>query len=471
MPTIICPHCGVSNREGSNFCNNCGTALRLPDDAPRRSTSRTESDVVASDDASSASEPDVTDRSATPAESTPSHLEAPYQQPWLAPVEDEEEDEPGDTAGAPAPADDAEAATTPTPNAEPPRERLLTGVQGLLEPHAIAMPSASAPLRGVPQAAPGIGPSSATPLSAAEWRHLRQILTEEPQVAQPVQPPKPGQSVSLRLPWLFLLLGIGLTLPILLRIPAPGGAPHIWPGVRAAHTAIQTAPDSRDVLVFWAYDPATAGEMDRVAQPVITHLLARDHRLRLASPLPGGIAVARRLLAQIQSEGELRFFAPPRAIGYLPGGAAVLPLLAQDGTFLSDSAPMADTGAQAVPADFAVVVAARAEFVQHYLEQVQPLNRLPVIAVTSAAADPVLRPYWNSGQLQGLVSGFDGGSAYWLLLDEAATRSEIDESDMALTQAGRLRLRQQMVLQNWGHILFLLIILGGNVAYFLNREG
>ncbi|NJN80868.1 MAG: zinc-ribbon domain-containing protein [Caldilineaceae bacterium] len=29
MPnTIRCPHCGISNRSGSNFCNACGASLR-----------------------------------------------------------------------------------------------------------------------------------------------------------------------------------------------------------------------------------------------------------------------------------------------------------------------------------------------------------------------------------------------------------------------------------------------------------
>ena len=32
--------------------------------------------------------------------------------------------------------------------------------------------------------------------------------------------------------------------------------------------------------------------------------------------------------------------------------------------------------------------------------------------ITPTGADPILRPYWNSGQLSGLVSGFDGAFSY-----------------------------------------------------------
>ena len=35
MSTLTCPHCGTTNRSGSNFCNKCGTDLRdlvMPDE-------------------------------------------------------------------------------------------------------------------------------------------------------------------------------------------------------------------------------------------------------------------------------------------------------------------------------------------------------------------------------------------------------------------------------------------------------
>ena len=34
MAHILCPHCGTANREGSHFCNRCGTELRPEDIAP-----------------------------------------------------------------------------------------------------------------------------------------------------------------------------------------------------------------------------------------------------------------------------------------------------------------------------------------------------------------------------------------------------------------------------------------------------
>jgi hypothetical protein len=124
-------------------------------------------------------------------------------------------------------------------------------------------------------------------------------------------------------------------------------------------------------------------------------------------------------------------------VRFLPGGATVLPLL----------------GAQR--ADLAVVVDAQAEDVQHWLEQVAPLNRAPVLAVVSAGADPPLRPYLDSGQLVGLVSGYDGAYHYTELLGESPAPDTVRA------------LRTQVAGQNYGALALLAIIVLGNLAALL----
>jgi hypothetical protein len=152
---------------------------------------------------------------------------------------------------------------------------------------------------------------------------------------------------------------------------------------------------------------------------------------------------------------ETRWTAP---IQYLPGGAGALPLLGQ--------APMVafaavTTQAQAELAEtplLAVIAAAEMEDAQQWLEQVQPLDHTPAIAITGAAADPFLRPYLDSAQLQGLVSGFDGAYHY-----QGAMEARGDQV------ADTLRLNRQVILQNWGQLAVIAIILIGNLAALLGR--
>jgi hypothetical protein len=223
--------------------------------------------------------------------------------------------------------------------------------------------------------------------------------------------------------------------------------------------------------VNWAYDPATAGEMDLVAQPVIEHLLRRKARLIVVSQLPGGPATARRLIA----DAEEAIRRPTRSQitnnviiegGFLPGGAASLPLL---GVAPAQTLPIDPrrvdlkdrftvASLETAGAVLNLVIAARAEDVRRWLEQVQPLNNGTVIAVTSAVVDTGLRPYLHSGQLSGLVSGWDGGMAYQRRSERAEDITEQDRS-------GR-----QISGQNWGFGILLVTIALGNLAGLTARR-
>jgi hypothetical protein len=244
----------------------------------------------------------------------------------------------------------------------------------------------------------------------------------------------------------FLLLGVVIAIPVFWQLTRPTGTARQWPGVQPAFAAVDGLPPQATVQVLWAYDPATAGELDLVAAPLLRHLLDQGAQLQVVSLLPNGPATARRLLAAVHDERrELRRGAgeaampPPR---FLPGGVLALPSL----------------GAQT--ADLAVVLAAEGEDVQAWLEQVAPRNRAPVLAATAAGADPPLRPYLASGQLVGLVSGYDGAASYTALLDELPTRAR--ERQMQL----------QLVGQNLATIVFLFLIVAGNLALLINgRRG
>ena len=106
-------------------------------------------------------------------------------------------------------------------------------------------------------------------------------------------------------------------------------------------------------------------------------------------------------------------------------------------------------------------MAARAEDVQQWLELVQTVDarpeRMTAVAVTGAGVDPMVRPYLDSGQLSGLVSGFDGADTYQEMQEEPASESE------------QMAASVQAIAQNWAQFALLFVLLMGNVAGFFNR--
>jgi hypothetical protein len=341
---------------------------------------------------------------------------------------------------------------------------LITSLQGLLTPIRIATNiTDDTPL---PPKAPT---STAEGLSNDELRMIRGLMSEQPalvnyQVRPALRPP-----LSLRIGWIFALVGVAIGLPALLFLGGPIGLPARWSGVEDAYLTIQGVAPNTLVVVYWAYDPATSGEIDLAMQPVMRHLLQRRARLAIVTTTPGGIGSAERLIAQVraaQGTENLTLAADlgqPITFSYLPGGAASLPILARDpaiGLLENIMIASPEQRESLAPRPTLVVAAgATTEAVQQWLEQVQPLDRIPVIAVTAAGADPVLRPYRDSNQLSGLVSGFDGAYAYRQLLDPFVA----PESNNTLLH--------QIILQNWGHFALLAAIVLGNLAALLGREG
>jgi hypothetical protein len=322
----------------------------------------------------------------------------------------------------------------------------------LLDPVVISGELAGLPQRRVLPAAPGLDVDRA--------RLVRALFQEDPLLSQAAAAPRPA-GPSFRVPWIILLLGLALFIPALAGGAAPGGVapaagdPRLAPA-QAAYQAIEALPLGSTALVYWAYDPATAGEIDLAALPVVSHLLQRDARSVVVTTLPIGLPTARRLYAAaasgLQANGAGRLPAPWAGDGaFLTGGTAALPLVAQD---LGAAAGQTDDAPSPL---LALVFAAQPEDVQHWLELVQPVNALDVVAVTGAAGDPALRPYLATGQLVGLVSGFDGAQAY-----QSLRATPLDAPAQA-------RLDVQSSLQSWGAAVLLLVLLLGNLAYYVGR--
>jgi hypothetical protein len=436
--TTRCPHCGTANRAGSNYCNQCGAALQIDE------TTREQPDHALSTAPSAGTEGPSPDKQFTLPASNPLG-----DQPWLYADTEAEQT----TAELSAEAREASLATP---------KRLISNIQGLLEPLRVFSSadeeSESSSLRPPPPLSPDV----------EQLRRLRVMMSEEPTLAEPSALASASPHVHIQIPWLFWLLGLLIAFPLLTNINQFAGVAHQWPGVAEAYTTLAALPSAAPVQIFWAYDPATAGEMDLVAQPVIAHLLELQSDVAVVTITPYGPATARRLFAKVIA--DLPGAATQRGDAgleslvtttFLPTGGGALPLVGQDWpASLNAQAESATPNLRRVAGRrplLAVLIAAQAEDVQRWLEQVQPLNQVEVVAFTSASADPLLRPYLDSGQLQGLVSGFDGAQSYQRLRGRAL-------SEEASTAA-----RQQLSGQNWAHWGLLLAILLGNLAALVGR--
>lgn len=433
MAIIRCPHCGTANRAGSNFCNRCGTNLREDEERPP-------------DQARRPSRPEP------PGAEPPPRPRLNLNQPWLE--SSPEEEKRSDTSPT------AEEAQVEAEQEIPGGRRLITGIQGLLEPVRIAdrLGEEAAP----PATALPVSPIQALPPTLD--RQLRAILSGEPRPSGRQETETPAAMPSLHRRWLFFTI-LAVVLGSLLASGRPEAVqPQEWPGVAAAYAAVEALPPDAPVLVLWAYDPATGGELNLVARPVVQHLLERGARLAVVSLLPGGPPSATRVIEQalqtLRRDASRLTRPEGRLLGeplFLSGGLAALPLAGQELTALLPGV-WPEAGGRPTPPALGIVLAAQTEDVQQWLEQIQPRNGVPLVAATSAAADPLLRPYLDSGQLVGLVSGYDGAYSYANLY--ARTRLLAESSALAPQIRG----------QRGAYLAMLAVLALGNLAALVGRE-
>ncbi len=458
--TFGCPHCGKANPLHVTFCASCGTSLKgLDAEGLSRATAK-----APPDDETIHPEPAPEQKSQDPA----------HSQPWLRPDFEKPDPRPDATDASLAdqpwlrPEEDSQSAQA-RPAHRP--QRLVGGLQGLIEPAELE--------ESLPQPEPAAeAPSGVADLPYEMRRELRQIFATDVPLLEEATPhaPSPGplgrQGAGLwRRNWVYGLLLAGILLAFWTGNAPANSRPHSWPHVVEAYNAIDTLPADSIVLVNWAYDPTTAGEMDLASLPVIEHLLEKNARLLGVSQLAGGPATARRLIALARSSASQAALARQLGEslvegGYLPGGVGSLALLGQaptqaipvdmQGRSVGGRAAL-DTLERSAPA-LLLILAARSEEVQRWLEQIQPLNAAPVVVVSSAAVDPVIRPYVDSGQIVGLVSGYAGGIAYRELLADA------------IPTASQESQRRHITGQNWALAVLLLVIAVGNLAGLAERS-
>ncbi|MCL5429379.1 MAG: hypothetical protein M1347_06235 [Chloroflexi bacterium] len=303
---------------------------------------------------------------------------------------------------------------------------MLPGVQETAGPLA----GLSDVLTAEPEAIQSVKPpiySARLELTDSQSRHVaafKKLLDEEGRPKEDL-----GRRAALPARLLNSFLGAALILAVLLPLLnqsqlVPRPEPDFLPESAEVFNRIDTLPAAAPVLIAFDLQPTLYGETKAAASAVFAHLLDRQARLVFISTQPTGPAVAERLLQEELATLPAIATGDYTNLGYLSGGMAALR------SFLSDprSAALSVTALGMNPwtsstlesinsvSNFAlvVIVSSNADDARIWIEQGAAELPNGLIAVTSAQAAPLLRPYLLSQPqtLQGLVSGVQGAVFY-----------------------------------------------------------
>lgn len=212
---------------------------------------------------------------------------------------------------------------------------------------------------------------------------------------------------------LFFVVGFSIYSQSQIAPPPQFALPEIGDAIEVIN---QLPAEGRALLVF-DYEVGFSGEMEAVSLPVVEHLMLRGQKMAFLSTTPMGPALAEDFFAKTQSAEQYSRGEDFVNLGYLPGNASGMASFLNDPRGAVSVSAEEGTMMSAVDRidDFSVIVILTddVEKGRFWIEQsASVVEKTPLLMVVSAQAEPIMYPYYASGQVAGLVSGLSGGATY-----------------------------------------------------------
>jgi hypothetical protein len=251
---------------------------------------------------------------------------------------------------------------------------------------------------------------------------LENLVAQEiqPLVLPPVKSQAPQVVLRVLVALIFMVVLAGALLVNLQLTEVPTLLPL---NMIEMYDQVESLAADQTVLLAVDFEPGLSGEMRFASSTVIDHLMARNVQMAIVSTVPTGPAMADLLLKQVQlTRPEYDLDGRVENLGYLPGGTISLVEFARnpvaaapntvDGRYAWEQPALA--GIDEIQKFARVIVLTdQAEVGRDWVEQVQPyMGEVPLLVISSAQAAPLLEPYVETRQIQGLVSGLLGGTLY-----------------------------------------------------------
>jgi len=258
--------------------------------------------------------------------------------------------------------------------------------------------------------------------------------------------------------WIYLLVALTVIFPVVVPFQLPIG---ITPEVRQLYDAVEALPDSSVVMLTFDYYASTLAETMPMSIAALHQLFRKNCKVVTMTTVPlGGPTIAEQVTADIAKQYGKKYGIDYVNLGYKANYTAVLLGMGNSiesiyptdnrGTRLEDL-PLMQHVKNYNDIKFILVIADNG-IVDYWISIVNAQFGKPVGAGVTAVMAPKLYSYVESGQMTGLLGGMRGAAEYEELVMHPA---------MAVLG---------MNAQSLVHILVIVLIIIGNIAFFAVRK-
>lgn len=253
----------------------------------------------------------------------------------------------------------------------------------------------------------------------------------------------------------YLLLAV--TIGPLLR---PIGIPmQVSPMTRAVYDIIEGLNPAADVvLLSMDYSPGAGLDADVAPKVVVEHLVKRGIKwVAISFDTTDGPMMTNRMIIDLEKRG-MQYGVDFANLGYMAGGESAIRRFALDCLSVPTDARGNATASLPVMKgiadikDFAFVLQFSMGSPEAWIRQVVDPMKIKFALGTVTVSVPGVVPYYNSGQVKGVLGGLSSGAQYEFLIQKPGRGAAM------------------MDAQSMSHLLIILFIVLGNVGFFLTRD-
>ena len=258
--------------------------------------------------------------------------------------------------------------------------------------------------------------------------------------------------------WIFLCIALAVLIPFLTGLKLLQGTPT--PATVDVYNFIEKLAPGSVVMIGFDYGPAGMPEMHPMAKAIARQCFKRKLRVLAVTIHPQGPLMADDVFSVVAPEMKARYGTDYANLGYKPGGSSVimgmgsaihavyptdtkgtplgsLPVM-KGVTNFDDVAILIDLATGSTPAAWIAFAHQR--------------YRVKMAAGITAVMATDYYPYYQTGQLVGILNGMRGAAEYENLIGHQDT--------------GALGMSSQSV----AHVVIILFVLLGNIGYFASRR-
>jgi hypothetical protein len=263
--------------------------------------------------------------------------------------------------------------------------------------------------------------------------------------------------------WIFLVILVIALIFYKLTIPMPI---KITQQTQSFYNEIEQLKPGDIVHITADYTLSVVPEIYPMHRAVVRRLLEKDVKIVACALWTEGVPLIDRahneISAELEKEGKRKTYGEDYVnLGYKSGNDVVMTRL---GTSFADTFPLDARGnpVAQIPLMKKIKnfdsIALMVNFsvghpgIREWLQQVQRRYNVKTLCGATGIMSPDLYSFYQSGQLKGLLAGLVGAAEYEILLNRPA-----------MANAG-------MTIQSFVHLTIILLIIVGNIAFFLQKS-